>query len=633
MSAENPWLHRLCQQLLTYATEAGGPLPLQDGSRAILGLHGLAWHSHPRQRGPESPWFRQTATFKAHQQTGEPLSAEGREFYLVVQWRSLLAKGLLRDPKTANVSAPLRKLAHSAWWCLLPLIEEHDVVMAQLLRRARENYRDNPERAKLMPFWVGFDTELDERRFDAQASALLASRWTDRNTQEGFCERVGDRFTDALTAVTHAQIQRHVGLCAVARHVRGSRCPTCPEIAADRRFLSALVVPALNTPRIRQSLRFLEPAGQQVKDPSILRDNLRWILDSRHRSDGVCRFTASTGAPARFIDFKLLRQRWQELGLPSVFDDLPAPDQIEGPREARRYFVRMVENAVLPEHSYSPRQLFVEAGWGSVEDFAVGYSEYEAITDSALMIQLGRVDQRSAAMVKARLALPVIRRDGRPPRRVVTRRYAPEIGDAVDVHVIRAMSAGHRVHNFYTTPYAVNGDALFPQKRVGKGIIYEDEYFWTLRALNEFANLRSASDEAVYPDARRFCDWANEQDTRLNDRKLFNAAIYNSRLGERLAAITRGELAHLGAFAEREDNLIVAFFVEKRAKKRLTPADWAELLQQLPCRTERGILLRFDELGKKYAFQHGYQAYATSPYYRKFSSKRRAKWKKEGLAV
>ena len=632
---------QLALQLATFATRTGGPLPLLDGSSGSLGLTGLAFLAKARQRAPAALWFRQTPTFKvlaAGRQAlldwdapGEASPADQRDYVLVVQWRRLLSKALLRHESTASVPAELRRLAHQAWWTLMPLIEEYDVVLAQLLTAAIENYRANPVRVNFEPLWVGFDTQDDELRFDAQVATLLASRRTEQRPFDGFCEAAGQWFNKAFVVATNQVAQRTVGLCTVNNHVRGGHCETCPEIAEERRFLLALDVPSLLDPRIR---RLITPTtkAKEPQAPSPMRDSIRWIIDSRSRFDGTVRFHHLSGAPARFIDVQRLRERWQELKMPNMFDGLPPPIQIDGSRQARAFLEKALNNATLPETSYSPKDLFTQAGWGTEEDFDTSYSQFIAVFEGSLLRALQILDQRAYALVKARTALPVVPKQTRPSRRVVTRDFTPSNGEpAVPIGVIRTMSTGRVTRNFYTLPYDIDEPTLEASAgRSGKGIKYDGQIYWTWRTVNEIANRFGPDNEPVYSWGREFCEWVGEQEPLLDDPKLFNAAIYSDRLPQRLAAVARGDKAHLGAFSLQEDAAITEFFVTKQAQKRLAPQDWLPLLARLPGRTERGILKRFEELAKKYAFSHGYQGYLRSPWHRKFSAQRRKQWVKEG---
>lgn len=637
----------LALQLGTFATRT--VLPIQDGSSAILGLTGMAFLAKARKRAPEALWFRQTPTYRALRESQlDPPSPDGSDnvdfdapdapspldqcdFVLVVQWRRLLSKALLHHPSTSRDPPELRHLAHQAWWALMPLLEDYDVVLAQLIGRAIQNFRAHPERVSNQSMWVGFDTKDDELRFDAQVTTLLASRRTAKRPFEGFCEAAGQWFAETFKVATNDVAQRNLGLCTVSKHVRGGYCDTCPEIAQERKFLLALDVPALLDQRTRRLITQLTER-QTPAAPSVQRDCIRWIIDTRSRLDGTCRFNHITGAAARFIDVKRLWERWRELGMKTMFDDLTPPNQIEGPRQARAYFNRIIGGATLPEHNYAAKTLFVEADWGSEDDFDTSYSQFIAVFESTLLLALQKLDQRAYALVKARTALPVIPSRVRQARRVVTRKFIPMNGDPpIPISIIRALSSNRQPRNFYTLPYEIDEPMQKHAKlRTGKGILYNGQFYWSWRTVNELANQFITDAEPVYPWAREFCDWIGTQEPLLNDTKLFNNAIYSERLPKRLEAISRGDMAHLGSYSDDEDQRIVDFFINNPAKKRLSPQDWTPLLERLPGRNERGILKRFEELGKKYAFSHGYQAYKASPYCRKFAAGRRAQWLKEG---
>ena len=627
LMSERP-LSAFALHLATYATRTGGPLPLLDGLSASLGAQGMAFLARPLQKAPEALWFRQTPTFKVLSDSLTSPAGQ-RDFVLVVQWRRLLSKALLRHDSTADVSPALRQLAHHAWWTLLPLLEDHDPVLAQLITAAQKNYQGS-ERQNFEPLWVGFDTEDDERRFDAQALSLLASRRTDKSPHDGFCEAAATWFRTAFTAATNLVVQRTVGHCTVGKHTRGGICPTCPEIAKERPFLLALDVPVLLDRHGRRNLDAPSPT-QPKSPPSIVRDNLLWILSTRSRRDGVCSFDHNNGAKARFIDFQRLWARWRELELPTMFDNITTMEKIDGPRQARAFFAKLLKGRVIPEHSYSAESLFIEADWGTAEDFATSYSQFEAVYEGALLQALAEVDQRTGALLKARSMLPKTKQS-RPARRVVTLRWAPYNGDLpVPINVIRSTSQGKRVLNFYTLPYEVEDEMVKDRwARIGKGILYDQQIYWSAQTINYFANKRTPDDEPEYPWAREFCEWVGAQEPLLCDDKLFNAALYSDRLPKRLEAIARGDMAHLGMFSLKEDEIITEFFVTKQAQKRLAPQDWLPLLDRLPGRQERGILKRFEDLGKKYALAHGYQAYMRSPWHRKFSAQRRKQWVKEG---
>jgi len=616
-------------QLAVYATETGGPLPLLDGSSGLLKLNGMAYVARPSSRPSAGRWFRQTPTCKALLRDPD-YPVDQRNHILVVNWRWLLAHGLLQHKTTANTSAPLRQLAHRAWWLLLPLLRDHDAVMTHLLTRACEAYQQNPARVAEEPFWVGFNGEAGESRFDAHATALLADRRTDKQPHEGFCEKASRWLATMFQPAVHRQTQRSVGLCIVGQHVRGGFCPTCPEVAVERPFLLALEVPALKDQRLRRTFGTLNAAPAK-EVPSVRRDNLRWILDARSRLDGIYRFTHFNGTPSRFIDIQRLWQRWVDLELPTMFDKFPPPDQIEGPRQAYAFLVRLLEGAVISPHDYSAAELFVEAGWGSSEDYATSYSQFIAVTNSALLALLQREDRRAAAVVRARLSLQNALAKTTVSRRVVRRTWVPPNEDlSITIQVVRAKSRNKVVRNFYTLPYVITDPMVTDRRaRVGKGILYEGQLYWTPQAINSFANQTLANGEPTYPWAREFCEWVNLQDETLDSAKAFRAAVYSERLPERLRAIARGEQAHLGAYSQQEDETIREFF-SACGKQRLLSQDWLPLLEAMPGRNERGIRRRFEEMGKKYAFQHGYQAYTQSVYYRSFSAKRRKQWMKEG---
>lgn len=620
----------LALQLATFATRTGAPLPVLDGSSALLGLTGMGFLARPVQRAPGGLWFRQTPTFAARPADfADP--TDQRDFVLVVQWRRLLLKGLLEHETTEGIEPALRRLSHQTWWTLLPLIEQYDVVLAQLLKAARQKFRDFSDRATHEPLWVGFDDEVDRCRFDAQVTMLMRSRRTSERPHDGFCEEASKWLAEAMHPAVNQVAQRHLGLCAVAKHVRGGECPTCPEIAKERAFLLALDVPALLEQRIRRTIATVAPS-QPNQAPSVVRDNLLWMLHNRSRRDGVYSFEHTNGSPARFIDFKRLRERWAELGMRTMFDDCPAPAQIEGSRKARDIFIKLVSGALIPEHTYSAKELFLKADLGTEEDFDTSYSQFVAVFDSSLITVLQRVDQRAAALVKARQALPTVPSSTRQPRRVVTRRWAPMSGDPpIPIGIIRAMSNNKRTRNFYSLPYDIVDNLVADRKaRAGKGISYDGQIYWTTQTLNYFANKTTPGEEFVWPWAREFCDWVGSQEADLLDDKMFNNAVYSERLPQRIEAVARGDMAHLGSFSQQEDDRIIEFFIANPPKKRLTPQDWEPLLIKLPGRNIRGILRRFEELGKKYAFGHGYQAYKDSPYQRKFAAKRRAQWIKEG---
>lgn len=625
-------LRRLALQLTAFAA-GKARLPLLDGSRGPLSPLGMAFLAAPARRGSENSWFRRTGTFQASQDAGSPIPTDQQEFFLVVQWRRLLSKGLLQHSQSVDVPADLRTIAHHAWWCLLPLVRQYDVVMAQLLERSYQSYVSQGARATHEPFWVGFENEIDEQRFDKQAVALLNSRRTPEHDRDGFCEAASRWFMDGFSAAIHTPVQRHLGLCTVARHVRGQLCPTCPEIAKERVHLAALTIPLLTNTKIRQMLTFSGVADRARHEPASRVEALRWILESACIEDGVFPFRLPSGAPARFIDFGRLRRVWKALGFLSPFDQLPGPDTAQGPRESVKFFDRMMGGVISP-NGYSEAALFVDAGWGEPTAYDVLYGGYAAALDSALACQIEIADKRAGALAKARAhraQIHIPRK--RPARRTVIRMFHPLEGPMVAVGVIRTTTVGKRSANFFTTPFEVDDPMLrSPQKRMGRGIREGDTFFWTLAALNYFANQQDSSGAPVYPLAREFCEWATYVEAELSDRKRFNEAIYSDRLGLRLDAIARGELAHLGAFSRYEDEQIQRFFVEQPKQKRLGDEQWAELLKVLPGRTKRGILRRFEELGKRYAFSHGYAEFMRSPYHRKFSAMRRKQWIKEGCA-
>lgn len=632
-SSEDGYLRRLVLELVAYSTGQAG-LGLLDGSKAGLRLHGAAFLATPRRKGTAGSWIRRTAMFKTLQAAGTPLPTDGLEFFLAVQWHRLLGKGLLQhETLSKDIPAGLRRLSHYVWWTLLPVIRKHDAVMAQLIEGSREKFRSQMSRTAIDPFWVGFDTEEDQRRFDAQAVALLNSRRTDARPLPGFVEDAVAYLNDGLRLAIHQPLQRTIGLCDSGAHSRGTKCPTCPEIHNERPLLTVLNVTLMSESTFRNMLSF-PTVTEKPAPPDLFAQALRWILDCRYPADGVLRFTAASGSPARFIDFGRVRARWAELGGPTIFDGVTEHDRRGGPAASVSFFSTALQHAVLPSTVYNERHLFLTADWGRLEDYDPLYGGYVAVYDATLITMLERVDQRSASLAKAQLARPRRQAHQRPVRRVVVREYISALGVAHPVGIVRSSSQGKRVHNFYTTPFEVEGPLVDePRMRTGLGLLVDSKFYWNTIALNKFANEVTESGAPVYEEARAFCEWANHMDAQLVDRKAFNAAVYSDRLSVRVQAVQNGERAHLGPYSEYEDQQIVQFFVENPPKKRLTPEAWAALLQRLPGRSERSILRRFEELGKKYAFTHGYAAYSRSPYCRKFSAQRRRHWIKEGCAA
>lgn len=633
----------LARHLAAYATQTGGPLALWNGSGAALADSGLAFLARPLQKPPEAAWFRQTPTGKAWAAASlldqldavvsdlpaTPGPLDRHQFVLVVQWRRLLSKALVHHPSAANVPADLRHLAHKAWRTLLPLVRRHDVVLARLLEQAQENLRARADKLDETPFWIGLNDKDDELRLDAQMTRLLASRRTDRTPHDGFCEEAATWLREALLPAVNDVVQRNIGFCDDGLHRGGHPCSKCPEVAPERSFLLALDPPALLDRRIRGAMRGAEIESPEA--PSTLRENLLWLSHTRFRKDGVYCVTHNE-APARIIDLQRMAAHWKTIEMPSMFEDLAPMDHIDGPRQALRALTRLLDGAVISPMAYDAQHLFIEAGWGSAEDYLTSYSQFPMIYDSALAVALARVDQRAAALLKAKLSRPPVSPLARRIRRTVVRRWtSPSDGVEHNIEILRATSVGKQKRCFYTLPYAATDPTIGDQRsRVGKGVLYNGELFWTPHVINFLANKTGGNGQPVYPWAREFCDWVGQLDAELNDDALFKAAVYSERLPQRLVAIARGDQAHLGSFSLQEDAAIVEFFVEQRAKKRLSATDWASLLQKLPGRSERGILKRFEELGKKYAFQHGYQAYAHSPWCRKFSASRRKQWIKEG---
>lgn len=630
----DPALRRLALQLTAYAT-GKARLPLLDGSSSSLSPLGLAFHGLPPRRGSDGSWFRRTGTFEASQDAHNPIpiGQNQLEFFLVVQWRRLLSKGLLRHSQTADVPADLRRVAHHAWWALLPLIRQHDIVMATLLERSQRNYQSQLPRTVHEPFWVGFDNEIAELRFDKQAVVLLNSRRTAEHPRDGFCEAAAKTLMDGFRIATHNQGERHLALCSVGPHVRGKPCKSCPEIAKERPFLSLLTIPLLADPKMRQMLSFSPKRYPVDRAPSERVEFLRWILESARSDDGVHAFHLPSGAPARFIDFTRLRQTWKELDFTTPFDQLGPIEKQAGAQESVKYFERVMHGA-LSRNSYSAVDQFVAAGWGEAKDFDVSLDGFTAVLDSAVAVQIELADQQAGAAAKARASRALIKQKGvREGRRVVTRMFRPLGRPPMAINIVRAISVGKKNRNFFSVPYEVQ-DPMLEDKRLrfGRGITDQGTFFWTLQTLNYFANQLDITGAPMYPLGREFVEWATAVDAELVDRKSFNDAIYSDKLGERLDLIARGELAHLGAFSRYEDEQIQRFLVEQPKKKRLGDAEWAELLKVLPGRTKRGVLRRFEELGKRFAFSHGYVEFMRSPWHRKFSAMRRRQWIKEGCA-
>lgn len=617
------------QLLFVVATETR--LPLQDGSRAPLELLGLSVLGSPRERPPEASWLRQSAVYRA-QRTAGLMETSTRGYFLAVQWRNLLSKAFLRHARADHTPQDVRLMAHHAWWALIPVVERYDVVLTELLKRARFNYLTYTERVKNEPYWLGIDNEHDERRFDAQVSYLLSLRWTNETPHGSFCEDAANWFNAALAPAMNAVEQRHFGLCSVGDHRGGTRCPKCPETAADRRYIGVFDGDALKKHSTRWPLASLDSVVPEAHMPSGPMEttvhNLRWVIEARSRLDGVARCTTYTGVPARLIHIPRLKESWTRLDLPSVLDDfdLTKPEDMG---RAYQFMLGFVGTSVLPSSALPFSQVYLESEWGTVKDFDVESPYLVAVADTALLHRLARAGLKSAALKKATMTKRS-RAQARPDRRELLLEYQPVSGEpAHPIRMVRAVSAGGEERNFFSTPFPVERDNL-RRSQSGMGILVNGEVFWSNRALGKFAYEQTGSGEPEYKWAREFAAWAERQSARICSKAAFNAARYDARLGERLIAVHQGDLSHLGRFTTTEDEVIKDFFMRMTSKRRLTAGDWVPLLKTLPGRSMRGILRRFDELGREYAFIHGYAEYAKSFYHRKFSALRRRRWAKEG---
>lgn len=601
-------------------------LTLQDGSRASLSASGLSVHRTGRERPPAANWLRRSHLAEVLAPTGIVLPEPQKGNFLAVQWRALLSKAFLRHASASQVSADLRALAHHAWWAALPVVQRYDVVFADLLTKAQNNYNLYPERREFEPFWVGIDTPDDELRFDAHASFLLSLRRSAESQFENFCEEMATWFKAHFAYAANSSEERAFGLCVAGNHRGGGACETCPETHADRPYTSIFDGDALF-----RRMPILRVGARSTKDTAVIEPSVRcfrWILEARSRIDGVARFTLPVGTTARVLNLPRLHERWKQNGFESVLEGYDLSTEA-GLKEAHRYMLGFLGSA-LPTSVVPFEMVYLEAGWGDAQQFLTDKPSLIAVSDAALTTRLAKLGHRMAALRKARQARKVETLIKPVRRRIPLPFTSLTGGPAYTVFVVRNKTVGKVTKNFYSTPFIVDGPRTDPRSRSGQGVLVDGQLCWTVQALRSIANEKNADGEPRYPMGHEFAVWAESHDANLFSDRAFNNAVYDSKLGERIEALTTGEKHHLGRYSEKEDQTILLFFVASRQKKRLTRQDWALLLQRLPGRTERGVLRRFDELGREYAFLNGYEAYMRSPYHRKFSATRKAQWRKEG---
>jgi len=627
--AETSQLRRFIVDLGLFAQSPHSHAPLYDGSRGSLGAWGFAYLAAPRVRPAQPRWFPLSGTFRDTLTSATSIDVEGQEFFLAVHWWRLLSKAGFFTKGSETTPGQLRKLAHRAWWALIPLVDQHDAVLADILRRASAAYDSNPKRVLNEPFWCGIETETDQRRFDAQMSYLLSFRQSDKQPAKGFCDFAAEVMRTALDPFVNVLEERHFGFCTVTKHNRSGPCEKCPLASVDRPHVSVFDLPLLMKGfRRGEGMKLPLPADHRTvaTEPSIT--TLRWITDTRFTKDGVYRFELPTGAAARMVNFTLLRERLGEIKLETILDDIP-PGQLEAGTLAKAKFTAFVGSSVETD-DIALGLRFEEARWGD-HNTGSNIAACAVYRDSDLYKHMVTLDRAFLALAKARQTKKP-KQTRRHVRRAVTRTFTPTSanGRPVDIGIVRSTTTGKQIKNFFTTPYDVDPTYRDPNWRRGRGLNDHGVYYWTLSALNFFANLLTPSGEPLYPEGVEFREWANGQDGELANRKAFVKALYQDHYTQRIVAVDQGLQHHLGPFTAHEDDVIRAFFCEGPKRPRLSPPEWAELLTKLPHRSVRGVLHRFDELGKQYAMENGYQAYSQSRYCRKFSAPRCAQWKKEG---
>lgn len=631
-------LPALVSQLHRIATRSHA-LTLLDGTRAALNATGLAVYALGRERPPEAAWLRKTPLSEALAAAGTPLDFKTKSHYLAIQWRTLLSKGFLRRPNAPADpwASALRATAHCAWRVALPVIQRYDVVMADLLTRASSARSEYAERLVDDPNWVGLDDPDDLIRFDAHASYLLSLRRTADQPHADFCERLCRWFNLQLADALRARETQDFGHCLMRDHRSAEPCETCPETVADRAFVGIFdgdELFNLRKPRAAQALTFKTfksdaPLPEGPEAPTIL--SFRWLLESRSRLDGIARFTLPSGQGARLINLRLLGARWKAIRAKSILQDYDVTTE-NGLAAAQRYMEPFLGGDLLKPATVPMAKVYLEAQWGDEQEFAADEPYLLAVSDAALIRRLARVGTRAVALAKAQKGLSRRPKRGEGPvRRTLQLTYAPAGGTlSHTITVVRCSSVGQTRRNFFSTPFPVHGGRTHPRERGGQGILVSGTMHWTNFALHKIARELSGADDPTYPWADEFSRWVDEQDAKLATDHAFTEALYAARLKDRVVAVTAGEKSHLGRFSVTEDDIIVEFFATAKRRKRVDVDAWIQLLQRLPGRTERGILRRYDELGKEYAFIHGYDAYQRSPFHRRFSATRKAQWRKEG---
>lgn len=614
-------------------------LTLLDGSRASLSASGLAVYALGRERASEAAWLRQTPLPAALAASGAPLDWKTKGYYLAIQWRNLLSKAFFRRPNapTDPWTAELQAVAHQAWRAALPVVQRYDVVLATLISQAAQQRADYPDRLLDNPFWSGIDEPDDELRFDAHASYLLSLRRTPDSPHDGFCERLSRWFNHQLASALRARDTQDFGLCLMRDHRAADRCPTCPEVSADRPYVGVFDGDKLFerrkpwpiTPVTFRGFSTDAPLPEGPEAPALL--GLRWLLESRSRLDGIARFTLSSGQPGRLINLRILAKRWKTLRLKTALDAYDVSTDT-GLSDAHRYMTQFVGDELLPQAATLIPRIYFEAQWGDEAAYEADAPYLISVSDVSLIRRLARVGTRAAALAKAQLAQrhrP--KRTAGPARRTVPLLYTPK--DAALGHpitVFRSKSTGGTRRNFFSTPFEVQGPRLYPRNRAGQGVLVDGVMHWSVFALHSLAKETLGNDEPTYPGAREFAQWVDEQDAQMPTDRAFKDALYAANLKQRLIAVSAGERLHLGRFSNAEDAILVEFFTKNQRLKRFDPDAWQSLLVRLPGRTERGILRRYDELGREYAFIHGYAAYERSPFHRRYSALRKKQWRKEG---
>jgi hypothetical protein len=583
-----------------------------------------------RDRGSPSRWFAQTPSFADLLRLGlEP--KERDRVLLRVRWPSLLAAAGYAIKGRPVTDPALRRLAFEAWWACLPLVVEYNVVFAAMLATALRRVQAAPERLEQEPQWNGL-TAAETPSFDAHLMAILAPNQPP-NGGPLFRYAVSRWFNDHFERLSAVHQQAHVELFMCPAGHRGrATCAQCLP-RQDERKITTMLDPSMwlerQPPPVRETPAL--PVGITHVDRSTPAARLLlWLLHGRHPDVGVVRAAtrhAEGVADLRFVNFAVLLPTLANYGVHTPLSDLDVTSERDA-LVAMDRFQDKVRHATTSFSSdlHAPMVYFEQSGWASSAPYTA--SCCGLYYESGLLTQLLGVD-RAIKVLKTHRPKPM------PPptlvRRTVTRVYAnPKSHASALIRMFRANPTGTRSEIYYELPFTIEGQHTEAPWRTGRSIQYRNTLFWTLSGLNALANAKLANGEPCYPEAVAFWRWAESTTLDLHSDSGFENARYDETYGARVKALHDGARAHLARWSVTEDLILDRWLAQHKPGAKIPTLAWEQLLSQLPGRTRRGVLVRIEALGRKYAFSNGYKAYMRSSYYRMFSAQRRKQWLAEG---